>query len=169
MNYRKQLHAINELNRVTNLILEDYFPRLEKFVGSKILIESGLSSKFDKSLFENVEIIGYTNENNEKEYATIAYTNITTNGCDLYFTLRMSFKDNEYSCFYKETLITIGSITDKILTRVIPFQKLFVFPISELDVELEKQTNLIEKYKQLQKEIKTIESQIIVSFNKALY
>ena len=108
MKLEKKIHAVNEVNRIGKIILDNVLPQLEKYLGQKIFLVNGdKSSKFVIN-YPEVEL----NKFEGKEYAELHRCYIRKSYHNIYLSISGCFKCNETSCFYEEVEIWLGDLDE---------------------------------------------------------
>ena len=108
MKLEKKIHAVNEVNRVAKIILDNVLSQLEKYVGQKIfLVNDNKSSKFIIN-FPNVELSKFEGKN----YATLHRCYIRKSYRSIYLSVSGCFQRNETGCFYEDLEIWLGDLDD---------------------------------------------------------
>ena len=108
MRLEKKIHAVNEVNRVAKIILDNVLPQLEKYIGQKIyLVNGNCANKFVIN-FPKVELSKFEG----KDYATLHRCYLRKSYRSIYLSVSGCFQRNETSCFYEDVEIWVGDLDD---------------------------------------------------------
>jgi hypothetical protein len=115
MELEKKIHAVNEINRITELNLNHVLPQLTNFINQKIyLVNGATASKF------NITFIRETPAGYNGEYALLQNCYLNKSYRSVYLKVSGCFKNNEHSCFYEDTSVWVADLDDsgQVLTKV---------------------------------------------------
>lgn len=108
MKLEKKIHAVNEVNRIGEIILNNVLPQLEKYIGQKIyLVNGNCSNKFVID-FPKVELKKFEG----KEYSQLHRCYVRKSYRSIYLSISGCFQCNDTSCFYEELEIWLGDLED---------------------------------------------------------
>jgi HKD family nuclease len=157
MNKAKKLHALLEVNRVTSEILKDLLPKLKELKGQKILKADGsILAKYAELLkIKPVQVKGF-----ENDYANFHRGYLSFSGYSVWLVIDCQFKYDQHSCFYESTNTYVGTLFSNAYEFL---EEVEEFP-EELNkvTTLQEQEELLKQYGELKKQMKLIESQIIL-------
>ncbi len=108
MKLEKKIHAVNEVNRITKIILDNVLAQLEKYIGQKIFLVNGdKASKFIIN-YPTVELSKFEG----KDYAQLHRCYVRKSYKSIYLSISGCFQRNETGCFYEEQEIWLGDLDD---------------------------------------------------------
>ena len=150
----------NELNRLALVEINNILPQLEKYIGSKINTLNGFSKKF------NIEHLDLKPNPYNNGFAMLHRCYLTLS----YHTLKLEFsicfnggkyEDHSYYCRYFDKTYYLGESKDNmVLDSIYPIENI----IKSETINLDEQKKLIERYKELEKELSDLKYKIKINF-----
>lgn len=152
MKLEKKIHAVNEVNRVAKIILDNVLPQLEKYVGQKIYLVNGDKSSKFVIKFPEVEFKKFEG----KDYATLHGCNIRKSYRSIYLSISGCFQRIETGCFYEKLEIWLGDLDDS--GQVLKSLRTEPYEFDSYDVQTVR--NLLNEKELAEKKLNEIKSKV---------
>jgi hypothetical protein len=160
-----EIHGKSELNRVAKEVLTDLLPQLQKYVGIKIATQKGFSSKFVYKINEpKVKPL----ENGHFASSQNSYLNFTQYDLKLRVKICLNggkYEDKTYYCQYFDFTYYIGKMEDSKLISLNSLDSLINDYYLNETIDLDEQNKLIEQYKAMKNQLKTLKDKIKIPFS----
>ena len=145
------IHALNEVNRLAYLEVQNILPQLDKYLGKKILTLNGLAKSF------NIDLLKQKPKSFNDEYSELQYCILTNEHNFLVLKISICLKFNDSTVFYERRSIILAKTKNFNLISIYDFEKKN-FP----KYDLTEQISLLKEYKEINERIIELKYKIVL-------